>query len=230
MQRIDSIRKIEAAVKVKSAKSLWQGTHWWIGASLLLLLLILMGVAASGQDFFWWDPPLAAWIQSVELPLFGPLMHFISLVGARWWPYLLVGATGAILILRKKTKEGVVCMAGVGVGALINRSIKILVDRPRPDPELLEILVAYPNESFPSGHVVFYVQFCGFLLYLLWKNRELFQGPAYAAALTILPLTIAFSGVSRVFEGAHWPSDVLGGYVAGSILLFFMIRVYERWR
>ncbi|HUG44619.1 MAG TPA: phosphatase PAP2 family protein, partial [Acidobacteriota bacterium] len=209
-------------MNANSEKSLWKGAHWWIGAALLVLLL--MGAAASRQQFFWWDPPLASWIQSVELPLFGPLMHSLSLLGARWWPFLLVGATGAILILRKKTKEGVVCMAGVGLGALANRIIKIAVDRPRPDPELLEVLVAYPNESFPSGHVVFYVQFCGFLLYLLWKHRGAFEGPAYAAALAILPLTIAFSGVSRVFEGAHWPSDVLGGYVAGSIWLYFMIR------
>jgi undecaprenyl-diphosphatase len=114
------------------------------------------------------------------------------------------------------------------LGAAVNRLLKALVARPRPDKDLVDILVPYPHESFPSGHLVFFVQYFGFLMFLVFSFRK--AGHLRTAAAAGLALPIALVGISRVYEGAHWPSDAWGGYLAGGLWLAFMIHDYLRRR
>ena len=92
---------------------------------------------------------------------------------------------------------------------------------------MIEVLIEYPNLSFPSGHVVFFVQFFGFLLYLVARQKS--PGWQRSATMFLVAWPITLVGVSRVYLGAHWPSDVLAGYLVGGIALFLMAVNYERF-
>ena len=103
-----------------------------------------------------------------------------------------------------------------------------LVGRPRPSPELVEVAVQIPTGSFPSGHVANLTAIFGFLIYLAlllvydrWRRRAL---------VALLAVPIAVIGFARIEDGAHWPSDVLGGYMLGWLWLAVTIWLYARAR
>ena len=94
--------------------------------------------------------------------------------------------------------------------------IKNLVDRPRPDAALIERRATFTSESFPSGHVLSGTAFfllCAWLIAgRLPAGRPRFVAWSIAVALCVL------NGVANVYEGVHWPSDVLGGYLWAGVL------------
>jgi membrane-associated phospholipid phosphatase len=93
-------------------------------------------------------------------------------------------------------------------------------------PALVNVYASLTSYSFPSGHVMFYLGFfgfVGFLAFSLWKpsiKRTLL--------LVLIGTLVALIGVSRVYLGEHWPSDVLGSYLLGSLTLVASIQLY-RW-
>jgi membrane-associated phospholipid phosphatase len=104
--------------------------------------------------------------------------------------------------------------------------VKIIAHRPRPTEDLVRIVQRVGEFSFPSGHVVFYVAFYGFLLFLAFT---LFKSGVWRfVSGLILGALIVLVGPSRVFLGAHWTSDVIGAYLLGSLCLVAAIYLY-RW-
>jgi undecaprenyl-diphosphatase len=104
--------------------------------------------------------------------------------------------------------------------------LKDLAERPRPTDDLVQVSAQANGFSFPSGHVLGSVLLWGFLCYLAAKtipHRGLRLG-VQALCLSILVLT----GLQRIYAGAHWPSDVLGGYAWGLALVLPAAAVRER--
>ena len=109
----------------------------------------------------------------------------------------------------------------------LNRWLKDLIDRPRPDARHL---VEAGSLSFPSGHAMSSIAFFGFLIYLVWR---LVSTRWIRWLLSILlALLILLIGFSRVYLGVHYPSDILAGYAAGGACLavFISIFTYVRYR
>jgi len=200
----------------------------WAERVFLVALIVCaaLAVLAHHYAYFDWDVALAQRIQSVALPGFDTLMIFVSLLGSAWVPWLLVVATGLVLNRTGLSIEGSMTLAGTGLGWLVNMLLKWLIGRPRPSDALVHVYGKFYYESFPSGHVVFFVEFFGFLFFLAYVLLK--PGRLRYAILTVLGLLICSVGASRVYLGAHWPSDVAGAYLAGGIWLMLMIEVYRR--
>ena len=120
---------------------------------------------------------------------------------------------------------------GPGVMAGLDRIIATIAARPRPSSPLMHVFMPEQGiPSFPSGHVENDVVYYGFLLYLSftkplsqWRYRWILIPFQLYAALNILLV-----GYSRVYEGSHWLTDALGGYLAGALWLVLLIVLY-RW-
>lgn len=193
-------------------------------AGCLALLLVALSLVSHRHVFFEADLELTRWLQGLELPGLGALMLGISWLGYAWKPWALAGVTAIALLWRGRKRDAGLFTAALSLGAGTNRLLKFIVARPRPD-DLISVARLHTSESFPSGHVVFYVLYFGFLLYLVRRRVE--PGLRRGALELALGLPILLVGPSRVWMGAHWTSDVIGGYLLGSAALLLLIAVYE---
>lgn len=205
-----------------------RGREAEIAFGLGLLIYAVLAVLANRYAYFAWDINVARRIQSITVPGFDTLMKWISLPGRGAAPFVLVVFATAAFLRAGWRVEAAVCAVGAGLGSALDTLLKELSYRPRPTSNLVRVLGHFNYESFPSGHVFFYVVFFGFLLFLFWLHLK--PGPFRAILLALLALLIAAVGISRVYLGAHWPSDVAGAYLGGGIWLWLMIAVYRRLR
>ena len=107
----------------------------------------------------------------------------------------------------------------------VNLLVKDLIQRPRPTPGLVNVFATLNSYSFPSGHVMFYLGFFGFIWFLAFSLLK----PSLKRnfLLVIFGGLIVLIGVSRIYLGEHWASDVLGSYLLGSLTLVLIIQIYH---
>jgi membrane-associated phospholipid phosphatase len=165
-------------------------------------------------------------IQSIHFPFSDEFMQLVSWPGFSPQSYILSAVVGLIIYALGLRWEAVSALVAALFPPLINVLVKELIRRPRPTMDLVHVFRILDSYSFPSGHVMFYVGFFGFLWFLAytllkrsWKRTVL---------LIMYGVPILFVGVSRIYLGQHWPSDVLGAYLLGSLTLVVIIRFY-RW-
>lgn len=134
------------------------------------------------------------------------------------------------MLIMRWFKQAIFFLLTVCVGNGINILIGDFVLRPRPSAKLIHVDTPLLFNSFPSGHTEHVVVFLGFLFYLTltksvreWRYHWLLLPFQIYAVVTILAI-----GYSRILEGEHWLTDVLGGYLSGALWLFLFIFLY-RW-
>jgi membrane-associated phospholipid phosphatase len=192
------------------------------------IVLAVLAIAVHTTHYFDVDLVIARAVQSIQAPWFDLLMRGVGWPG--YPPQLYVGLALIFLVLFFLVSRWAAMahlFATVGIGAL-GLAVKMLVDRPRPSASLIH--VANPGldggkYSFTAGHVESYVAILGFLLFLAYfsQDRSLWR----TLALLVFGLMIALIGLARIYSGEHWCSDVVGGYLLGSIWLVLTIRFYE---
>lgn len=189
-------------------------------------LLSFLTVLAWEFDYFAWDVPILQAIQSTHHETVDLILRGLSWLGTGWVPWILSTLTGlAVLLIGSRLRRwAFVFWGGLGLGAAAMVLLKVATSRPRPSAPLAQVLVEYSGYSFPSGHVMFFVQYFGFLYVLVCIFSD--QVPIRRIALLVLSLPILLVGYSRIYLGAHWASDVLGGYLLGGLLLLLMVKIY----
>lgn len=192
-------------------------------------LMVFGGLAALVSGGLTADVDLVATqtVQSVGLPLFGPLMLGISLPGFFPQSFLIVGGLLALFWRSGYRTEMKFALAASG-SVLITEVFKRLFARPRPDAELVSVVEGATGNSFPSGHTLFYVTFFGFLAYLAYAQLK--PGRLRTAVLLVSGLLILLVGPSRIWMGQHWASDVLASYALGLTYLVGLVWLYGRRR
>ncbi len=125
---------------------------------------------------------------------------------------IVVAAVAIVLLLRARAPRSAVAVAvALGGELVIEYSTKMLVGRVRPQGHHL---VVATSQSFPSGHAMYAAAFFGILIVLALRDtpRPSWARPA-AVLLAVLTLLV---GMSRVYLGVHWPTDVMGGWSFGA--------------
>jgi undecaprenyl-diphosphatase len=133
----------------------------------------------------------------------------------------LAGALG--LALRGRWRSGVVLILAYVVTDLTVALVKLLVSRPRPDANLTEA----GGFSFPSGHSAMSMVVYGCLAFALARTVRGFPRVAFALAGGLLVVAI---GLSRIYLGVHYPSDVIAGWTTGAAILIVTWMLAGRLR
>jgi undecaprenyl-diphosphatase len=156
------------------------------------------------------------------------MLDMTALGGVSVLTLLTVVIAGYLLAARKAATAAFV-IAAVAGGALVSVILKDVFVRPRPD--LVGHLVAVDTTSFPSGHAMNSAVVFLTLGTLLARTRKESEVRIYLIAVSLL-LTLAV-GISRVYLGVHWPSDVLAGWCVGAawaVLCSIAARMLQRRR
>ena len=196
------------------------GLHVTIGLTIAGLALWLFGAVLEevldNATVVRLDVATMAWVAARVTPLGTRIFTFITHLGDV--PFLpVIGVVGAIVLWRQRHRLVLVCWFSAFVGGIaLNRLLKLLVHRARPIGAAAVLHVQ--SFSFPSGHTMAATIGYGMLAYVLstyWWPRGVKRRFAYLAAATL-----AFAvGVSRVYLGVHFPTDVIGGFAAGTAWL-----------
>jgi undecaprenyl-diphosphatase len=152
-------------------------------------------------------------------------MRGVTTLGNNPLPVASVAAAVAVFLVLRWRAEALVT-AGTLLGYPLEFAVKNLVHRPRPGSSLVHIDQVIHGYGFPSGHAVFFFCFYGLLAVLLLVRLPNTAERNALAALCVA--VIALGGLSRVYLGVHWPSDVLGGYLLGALWLAALLWVYRR--
>lgn len=156
------------------------------------------------------------------------ILYFVSFIGKTTVAVWTVLAFALIFWLLKYYWETLFCLLTL-LSAIINSGIKFLINRPRPDENLVYILDHEMSPSYPSGHVVFFTVFYGFLIAAMFFTKKI---PRFLRILTALisSALIILVSISRIYLGAHWVTDVIAGYLLGiallSVVLYFYLKNY----
>ena len=186
--------------------------------AILLAAAVGLSVAASDFAVLPMDLRIAEELQEETNPVFGGLMVGVSEVGRPFVAMALMAASAAAFALRRRWLEAVLLVSTISAFE-VSSLLKRIVARARPTLEA--------QDSFPSGHVVIFMVFFGALGYLAWVHLSGYLRWTIIAGCALL---IVLVGPSRVYLGAHWPSDVAGGYLIGGIWLLILLYAYRQAR
>jgi membrane-associated phospholipid phosphatase len=178
-------------------------------ASMVVIALALTSIAAAGH-LAPGDRAISDGVQS--LPGEGP--EEISDVLAFWLVEALVWLAAMTVAWRQRNVPLLVTGVLVVLALTANPIIKDVVDRARPTALDVTIRETDAHEGFPSGHVQAATLMYGFA----WYSLHLADIRPRAASVIVAAVVLVI-GFDRIYNGAHWPSDVLGGFAYGVLLL-----------
>lgn len=195
-----------------------------VPAMLLLLLgLGLSAAIANGALLKTWDEPIQRAVEAARTPTMNGIMVAITGLGDKY-------AIAAVILLllplvwRRCHSLAYVMVAATLARPLLEFTLKVMADRPRPD---LERLLPGNGPSFPSGHVLAAIALWGLLppVVALFTNKRSW----WWASVAVSGVLVAAISASRIYLGVHWFSDVIGGLVVGALYLVGVERLLA-WR
>ncbi|MDF3078250.1 MAG: phosphatase family protein [Sphingobacteriaceae bacterium] len=198
-----------------------------------IYLLTLIGIVAgfvllSLFVYYFPESPLdiefSEEVQEHRNPFMDALMRLVSWFGYMPWSAAIAVATAIIFFILRYKKEGLFILLTL-LSGLVSSGLKLLINRPRPTDDLVEILEKAKHQSFPSGHVIFYVTFFG-MLFLIMRHHHNFYKPVRWIVMSICIFLIFVVPLSRVYLGAHWFTDVTAGFIAGLFCLALLGYFY----
>lgn len=150
-----------------------------------------------------------------------PAAKFITNFGGAIY---LIGIAIILFIVIKNKKIGIAIISNLGIVTILNQLLKRILQRPRPEEFRI---INESGYSFPSGHSMISMAFYGFLIYLIYKyvkNKYLKW-----TLITILGMLIISIGISRIYLGVHYTSDVIAGFLIAISYLIIYISIVNKF-
>jgi membrane-associated phospholipid phosphatase len=195
-------------------------TYLIVGFAIVIALYTSIKVAA--KQTFWLDDKLADLFAYVP-DTFNPFFLLLTELGDKKGIGIVALIVLGWLLLIKRNFLGASAIAlSVALGNEVNKLLKDLIARPRPE---LEHLAHVDSLSFPSGHAMVGLTCYFFIAYLIIediKNSSTRKVVIWLAALLLLLI-----GASRIILQVHYPTDVIGGFAFGYLWVMFSIFIYK---
>jgi undecaprenyl-diphosphatase len=195
---------------------------------LVILLLAISGfqglsILISRNQLKHFDESIIQVIQGWENPVLTKIAELISRIGSSSVTIPLIIVVAIVLfVLLKHRKELILLIGGMLGSTLLNELLKRLYHRARPD---IHRIVQEQGFSFPSGHSMAAFTLYAILTFILWRHIPKRGG---RIALIVFGLSMILCiGLSRIYLGVHYPSDVLGGYWVSACWVTICIRLFR---
>ena len=194
----------------------WFWIVWGCGALIAVAMALYFH---ANPEPLGWELAVDRWIQARPLDTLSRIGNALGysrivitnliiacviflVIGRKWWAVFLLASMACWLF---------------------NQLIKILVHRPRPTTEYVRVTEHPDGWSFASGHTVAGTLFFGALALIAWRFMS--PGRWRSVVIAVLIATIGLIGISRVYVGAHWPTDVVGGWLIAALFLGLLARI-----
>ena len=145
-----------------------------------------------------------------------PIVKVITWFGGATCLILL---TVILYIIIKNKKIGILIGMNLVIVTILNQVLKFILQRPRPTEFRIINEIGY---SFPSGHSMISMAFYGFIIYLIYKNIK--NKYLKITLISVLSLLIVMIGISRIYLGVHYTSDVCAGFLVSISYLIIYIN------
>lgn len=149
-----------------------------------------------------------------------PIVKVITHIGGAKIVFVL---TVLAIILIKGLKNKLFLLTGIVGTAGLNVVLKHIVQRERPN---INRLIPEKGYSFPSGHSMMSMAFYGMLIFLIFKYVK--NTALKWTLIVILTILLSTIGITRIYLGVHYPSDVIGGFVVSLTYLFILTEIYNK--
>ena len=202
---------------MKKILKLTKDNYKWIILSICLILFLALAEDVFNKEIMQEDIIgynfVKTYLTKKEIT---PVMKLITFFGGAT---CLIGLTIILFITIKNKKIGLLIGTNLIVITILNQIFKFILQRPRPTENRI---INENGYSFPSGHSMISMAFYGFLIYLIYKyvkNKKLKY-----ISITLISILIIFIGISRIYLGVHYTSDVLAGFLFSiSYLIIFIL-------
>lgn len=193
------------------------GAAWLTGtAALLAGFAIILGFISAGDNVLRWDLSFTLWIQKWHGGLSESLYRIGDVLGTTSIAAVIV-VIALIIALVKKQAQIAAFLMMVLVLRLLGIQLKPLFDSPRPTAEHVRLLEPFDGTGYPSGHSMTVAMVAAMLVLIVWRYLRNERLCMAITAVSVLAMVLV--GWSRIWSGAHWPSDVLGGWSFGIALV-----------
>lgn len=199
--------------KIKNNKSI-------ILASCLMLLFVFLIIMVKKYDYLTIDLNVYNFLNRViDLSY----LFYIKVITNFGGPYVLIFLAISLFLVLKNKKVGLFIILNLIMVTILNIILKNLICRPRPS---VRHLVEEDGYSCPSGHAMASFAFYGFLIYLIYRYVE--NKKLKVTLISILSLLICLIGLSRVYLGVHYFSDIIAGFIITFCYLIVFIKIIKR--
>ena len=208
-------------MKEKIKEFILKNTKW------IILFICLIGFLALAEDVFNKEIMNGDIIGYKMISTFlisdfaTPIAKFITNFGGA---IFIIVLTALLVIAIKNKKIGLSIFTNLVIITVLNQSLKRILQRPRPTEYRIIQEIGY---SFPSGHSMISMAFYGYLIYLIYryvKNKYIKW-----ISISLLSILICLIGISRIYLGVHYTSDVLGGFLISISYLVIYISAVNKF-
>lgn len=197
-----------------------RASPWWVvGAGTVIVILLAVAASADLTDAF--DRAIIEVVRAEALATLLSPLRWVTELGSTGAVTAVAVITFFVGVLVGPWRHGLLGAITIGLASAGNQAMKAVIARARPD--LLDPIVVERGFSFPSGHALLSMVAYGVLAVLISRSR--LPNPARLAIAAALAVLILLIGISRVWLGVHYPTDVLAGWTAGAVIVLVYARL-----
>ncbi|WP_257391765.1 phosphatase PAP2 family protein [Mesobacillus jeotgali] len=187
---------------------------------------IVMSYLVQAEHLAAFDQEIIHVVQGLEAERLTEIMKFFTYIGTiRFIVILTILVFLFLFYILKHRLEIIVLLSVVFCTPILNRLLKLYFHRARPD---FNRLIEIGGYSFPSGHAMNAFSFYSILAFLIWRHVPTTLGRI--SVIIFSSVMILAIGMSRVYLGVHYPSDILGGFLASGLWVTAVIWFFQRYK
>ncbi|MDQ0973071.1 membrane-associated phospholipid phosphatase [Neobacillus niacini] len=198
-----------------------RNTSTYLSLGIAVVIAIYISIKVATKQTFWLDEKLADLFSYVP-DIFNPFLLLITELGDKKGIGIVALIVLGWLLLKRNLLGAAAIALSVALGNEINKLLKELIARPRPE---LDHLAHVDSLSFPSGHAMVGFIFYYLIAYLVLEDLKSSKARRMIIMLTVLLLLLI--GSSRIILQVHYPTDVIGGFAFGYIWVLASIYIYN---